>query len=46
LDCDARPIFIGERVFALLGYELFEGVFDGQRIRERRRVDFSPGQLR
>lgn len=39
---DARPIFIGERVFALLGYELVEGRFDGQRIRERRRVDFAP----
>jgi len=40
---DARPIFIGDRVFALLGYELVEGHFDGRRIRERRRVDFSSG---
>jgi Beta propeller domain len=39
---NARPIFIGERVFALLGYELVEGRFEGPRIRERRRVDFSP----
>ncbi len=39
---DARPIFIGERVFALLGYELVEGRFDGRRIQERRRVDFAP----
>lgn len=39
---NARPIFIGERVFALLGYELVEGRFEGERIRERRRVDFSP----
>jgi Beta propeller domain len=39
---NARPIFIGERVFALLGYELVEGRFEGPRIRERRRIDFSP----
>jgi hypothetical protein len=39
---NARPIFIGDRVFALLGYELVEGRFDGQQVRERRRVDFSP----
>ena len=39
---DARPIFIGQRVFALMGYELVEGVYAGDRIVERRRVDFSP----
>lgn len=39
---DARPIFIGNRVFALLGYELVEGRIDGERIRERRRADFAP----
>ena len=39
---DARPIFIGKRVFALMGYELVEGVYAGDRIVERRRVDFSP----
>ena len=39
---DARPIFVGQRVFALLGYELVEGVFDGRRIRERRRLEFAP----
>ncbi len=39
---DARPIFIGDRVFALLGYELVEGRVDGERIRERRRADFAP----
>lgn len=39
---DARPIFIGERVFALLGYELVEGRYANERIVERRRVDFSP----
>jgi len=39
---DARPIFIGDRVFALLGYELVEGRIDGERIRELRRADFAP----
>lgn len=39
---NARPIFIGERVFALLGYELVEGALQDGRIRERRRVDFAP----
>ncbi|NUO74724.1 MAG: hypothetical protein HOQ32_01795 [Lysobacter sp.] len=41
---NARPIFIGDRVFALLGYELVEGRIDGDAIRERRRVDFGPGR--
>ncbi len=44
---NARPIFLGERVFALMGYELVEGQLDGgvfrsERISERRRVDFAP----
>ena len=39
---NARPIFIGERVFALMGYELVEGRYEGVRVRERRRVDFTP----
>jgi hypothetical protein len=39
---NARPIFLGQRVFALLGYELVEGTLAGERIREARRVDFGP----
>ena len=39
---DARPIFIGDRVYGLLGYELVEGRFQDGRIRETRRVDFRP----
>ena len=44
---NARPIFLGERVFALLGYELVEGRIEAdsegdERIREARRVDFTP----
>ena len=37
---NARPIFIGGRVFALMGYELVEGRIDDGVMRERRRVDF------
>ena len=47
---NARPIFLGERVFALLGYELVEGRLTGQgsreRIEERRRISFAPTPLR
>jgi hypothetical protein len=43
---NARPLFIGERVFALLGYEIVEGQlaagWRGERIEERRRISFAP----
>ena len=43
---NARPIFLGERVFALMGYELVEGSLGGrgagERIDERRRISFAP----
>lgn len=39
---DARPIFWGERVFALLGYELVEGGERRGRIREVGRISFIP----
>lgn len=39
---DARPIFIGDRVYGLMGYELIEGELVDGRIRERRRIDFTP----
>ena len=39
---NARPIFVGERVYALMGYELVEGrIIDGA-VTERRRVDYGP----
>jgi hypothetical protein len=45
---NARPIFLGERVIALMGYELVEGQLrkeGGQeRIAEWARVDFSPAR--
>jgi hypothetical protein len=39
---NARPIFLGQRLFALLGYELVEGELRDGRVHERRRVDFAP----
>lgn len=39
---NARPIFVGPRVFALLGYELVEGREHNGRIVEQQRVDFTP----
>jgi hypothetical protein len=39
---NARPIFLGQRVFALLGYELVEGEMRGEAIREVGRVNFAP----
>lgn len=35
---DSRPFFIGERLFALLGYELIEGYVSGGHVYESRRV--------
>lgn len=39
---NARPLFLGRRVFALLGYEIVEGTVEHNRIREIRRIDFTP----
>ena len=39
---NARPIFIGDRIFALMGYEIVEGRLDGDAIEEVRRIDFTP----
>ena len=47
---NSRPLFIGSRVFALMGYELVEGTVEtfgrGTHIRETRRVSFAPGSQR
>lgn len=40
---NARPIFYGPRIFALLGYELVEGRMEQGQIREIRRLNFAPG---
>jgi hypothetical protein len=39
---NSRPLFIGNRVFALLGYELVEGRVQDGAIREVRRTTFAP----
>jgi hypothetical protein len=40
---NARPLFLGGRVFALLGYEIVEGRVAGGRVVEVRRGTFAPG---
>ena len=37
-----RPIFVGNRVFALMGYEIVEGKVNGTHLAETRRISFSP----
>jgi hypothetical protein len=39
---NSRPIFVGNRVFALMGYEIVEGELAANRLAEVRRVSFSP----
>jgi hypothetical protein len=42
---NARPLFLRGRVFALLGYEIVEGAFAENRIRETRRISYAPRQM-
>ena len=39
---NARPIFLGDRILALLGYELVEGVAGDKRVEEAGRIDLAP----
>lgn len=39
---NARPVFFGGRIFALMGYELVEGRWQDGKIRETARIDFTP----
>ncbi len=39
---NARPLFVKNRVFALLGYEIVEGNVGRDRIQELRRINYSP----
>jgi hypothetical protein len=39
---NARPLFLGERIFGLLGYEIVEGRISGGRLDERGRLSFAP----
>ena len=43
---NARPLFLKNRVFALLGYEIVEGRLSGERIEEVKRISFAPGGAR
>ena len=43
---NARPIFIGKRIFALLGYELVEGARASDGIHEVGRTSFAPERIR
>ena len=40
---NARGFFVGDRIFALIGYELIEAQLFGGRLVERRRINFMPG---
>jgi hypothetical protein len=40
---NSRPLFIGGRVFALMGYELVEGRIADGKISEVQRVNYAPG---
>ncbi|HUR98704.1 MAG TPA: beta-propeller domain-containing protein [Pyrinomonadaceae bacterium] len=39
---NARPVFLRNRIFALMGYEIVEGSVTGSRIKETRRINYSP----
>lgn len=39
---NSRPLFLRNRVFALLGYELVEGKVDNGRMTEVRRINYAP----
>jgi Beta propeller domain len=43
---NSRPLFVRGRVFALLGYEIVEGAMADGRIRETRRISYSPQQVK
>jgi hypothetical protein len=43
---NSRPIFIGNRTFALMGYEIVEGEVGPRSIRETKRVTFAPSRGR
>ncbi len=43
---NSRPIFVQGRVLALMGYEIVEGTMGEGRMRELRRVNYAPDQLK
>ncbi len=42
---NSRPIFLGGRILALMGYEIVEGSISRGRIQERRRISFTPAAI-
>ena len=42
---NARPVFLNNRVFALMGYEIVEGRVTGSQIAEVQRVNFAPATI-
>lgn len=40
-----RPVSSGDRIFALLGYELVEGRMENRQITEIGRLDYTPKQV-
>ena len=43
---NARPIFLGDRVIALMGYELVDATVENGELREKKRASFAPGQAK
>jgi hypothetical protein len=43
---NSRPLFIANRVFALMGYEIVEGKMENKRLEETRRINFLQEQKR
>ena len=41
---NSRPLFVGKRVFALMGYEIVEGEMIQGSLKETRRIDFFQGK--
>lgn len=39
---NSRPLFLRQRIFALMGYELVEGRLQGERLHEVRRISYAP----
>jgi len=42
---NSRPLFLGKRIFALMGYEIVEGRLQGGRMAELNRVNFAPATM-
>ena len=42
---NSRPLFVNNRVFALMGYEIVEGRVSGNQIAEVQRVSFAPASI-